>query len=158
MGNGLTLELSEKYEKMDKCFKDKVKKTHAKIVHLIEIYEMMKNNPVAKQGDDRLMARILFGDENHFDKIRCEACFMRFSYKRQLQAHIWKYHDSSNLGKISPYPELDCCPLGCHSPGSDLLSHFVLMHSYHELESISMNRNYLNLLLGHWDLKQFCKG
>jgi hypothetical protein len=46
---GMTLELSDKYESLDRSFKEKVPKTHYDIINLMELYENYKKNPISEE-------------------------------------------------------------------------------------------------------------
>lgn len=97
---GMTLELSDKFERMDKCFRDKVQKTHFDVLNLMELYTMYKINPKAPEIRNKVISKIIMKencDKNPFFK--CEMCYTLLPRKEMLYKHIWKYHDNENLGK-----------------------------------------------------------
>ena len=90
----MTLELS------DKCFRDKVQKTHFDVLNLMELYTMYKINPKAPEIRNKVISKIIMKencDKNSFFK--CEMCYTLLPRKEMLYKHIWKYHDNENLGK-----------------------------------------------------------
>ena len=65
---GMNLELSDKYERMDKCFRDKVQKTHFDIINLMEMYQMFKINPTSHEVKNKPIARLVMRDQTLFPK------------------------------------------------------------------------------------------
>jgi len=161
----LTLEQSDKWEQMDKCFREQVHKQHANVVNLMELYEMHKENPMNLDSNERIMFKLLQNKSTMFRETfhqhQCEACFTKFHTRGLLVKHLYKFHDSTNIGKLNPYSWIpDDCLLGCHFTQTDhraLHMHLILDHSFDELRDWQIHREYLKLIENLISVKLFFK-
>ena len=59
----MTIELSDHYETMERCFREKVPKTHHDIVRLMELYEIFQKNPMNSEMKHKIISKLILKDK-----------------------------------------------------------------------------------------------